>query len=55
MSGLTVEKSLPKRKRGGKKGRKKKRGQWEIAGLVLTVVFLLTQRIITQTQLKGNC
>lgn len=54
MSGLTVEKSLPKRKRGGKKGRKK-RGQWEIAGLVLTVVFLLTQRIITQTQLKGNC
>lgn len=35
--------------------KKKKRGQWEIAGLVLTVVFLLTQRIITQTQLKGNC
>lgn len=25
MSGLTVEKSLPKRKRGGKKGRKKKK------------------------------
>lgn len=49
-----MEKSLPKRKRGGEKGRKK-RGQWEIAGLVLTVVFLLTQRIITQTQLKGNC
>lgn len=52
MSGLTVEKSLPKRKRGGEE---KKRGQWEIAGFVLTVVFLLTQRIITQTQLKGNC
>lgn len=55
MSGLTVEKSLPKRKRGGGKKEEKKRGQWEIAGLVLTVVFLLTQRIITQTQLKGNC
>lgn len=49
-----MEKSLPKRN-GGEKRKKKKEGWWEIAGLVFTVAFLLTQRIITLTQPKGNC